>query len=138
MSSIGVVEFWIPAAVLCAVIVLLVRRGQPGRGLLRPSRLVALGCVSLLSAAVVWFFGLSRAGLDLRESCEYEHGVRFDEKWNDAHYAESQNFFPLHARCNADVDLVPAWINPTIVALALLSVAFLCMAIYQGRKKTHA
>ncbi|CAM5513907.1 Integral membrane protein OS=Streptomyces fumanus OX=67302 GN=GCM10018772_38650 PE=4 SV=1 [Streptomyces fumanus] len=81
----------------------------------------------------------------MREACEYDHGVRFDDKWNDALYAESQQFFPLHARCNADVDLVPAWINPTIIALVLLAAALLGAALLlavrslQPRKKeTHA
>jgi hypothetical protein len=145
MSFIGVVQFWIPTAVLSAVIVLLVRHRRRGREFLRPSTLVALSCVSLLNAATFWFIGLSRAGLDLREACEYDHGVPFDDKWNDAHYAESQRLFPLHARCNADVDLVPAWINPTIIALVLLSVALLGTALHlavrtfvRGRKKTHA
>ncbi|CAM5645998.1 Integral membrane protein OS=Streptomyces fumanus OX=67302 GN=GCM10018772_38650 PE=4 SV=1 [Streptomyces fumanus] len=145
MSFTGVVLLWMPTAVVSAVIVLLLRRGRRGRGFLRPSTLVALCCVALLNAATCWFIGLSQAGLDLREACEYDHGVRFDDKWNDAHYAESQQFFPLHARCNADVDLVPAWINPTIIALVLLAAALLGAALFlavrtftEGRKKTHA
>ncbi|MFM9615450.1 hypothetical protein DF268_31170 [Streptomyces sp. V2] len=144
ISFIGAVQFWIPTAIVCVVIALLVRRNQKERRFLRPSSMIALCCISLLNAVTVWAVGFSRTGLDIKESCEYKHGVPFDEEWNNEHYMESQKIFPLHAKCNANVDLVPAWINPTIVALALLSIAFLCVAVYlevhkfiRGRKNVH-
>ncbi|GAB3116034.1 hypothetical protein GCM10027160_24340 [Streptomyces calidiresistens] len=103
-----------------------------------------MSCVALLNALTVWLIGLSPAGLDLKEACEYWNGVPFDEQWHALHHMESQKWFPLHAKCNANVDLVPAWINPMIIALVVLSIACLCMAIYLGvrkflrvRKKTH-
>lgn len=141
----GAVQFWIPTVVVCALVAFLVRRKQRVRGLLRPSSLIAIGCMSLLNAATAWLLGISRGGLDIEESCEYRNGVPFDEKWNDAHYMESQKFFPLHAKCSATVDLVPAWVNPTIIALLLLSAVCLCMAVHRavrnsivGRNTSHA
>jgi len=145
ISFIGAVQFWIPTAFLCTAIAVLVRRKQREKGFLQPSSMIALCWISVLNAVTVWLLGFSRTGLDLKESCEYKNGVPFDDKWNDVHYMESQGVFPLHAKCNATVDLVPAWINPTVIALTLLSVACLCTAIYlevrnftRGRKKTNA
>ena len=144
ISFVGAVLFWIPTVLLCGVVVVAARRRRRGRGWLRPSSFVALGCVALLNAATVWLVGFSRAGLDLRESCESRSGVRFDDAWNDVHYAESQRFFPLHAKCSASVDLVPAWINPAVIALVLLFVGCLGAAGWLGvrhvireGKKTH-
>ncbi|MFD6425955.1 hypothetical protein [Streptomyces sp. NPDC060198] len=84
--------------------------------------------MAVLNAATVWFLGVSRSGLDIRQSCEQGNGLRFDEAWNEAHYSESQSFFPLHAKCSATVDLVPAWVNPAVVTLVLLAGACLCVA----------
>ncbi|MEV7087828.1 hypothetical protein AB0O07_18355 [Streptomyces sp. NPDC093085] len=117
------------------------------RGLLRPSPLTALSFVAFLNAVTVWLLGFSRGGLDLRESCERDGHV-FDDVWNGTHYQESQNLFPLHAKCGAAVDLVPAWVNPAIVFLLLLSIGCLYAAVHltvrenargntRGRKKAH-
>ncbi|WP_326754579.1 hypothetical protein OIE73_25330 [Streptomyces hirsutus] len=42
--------------------------------------------------------------------------------------AQFQRLFPLHNKCNAEYDLVPAWVNPAIVnrvAFVLLATAVL-------------
>ncbi|MFJ7630529.1 hypothetical protein ACIQZN_28995 [Streptomyces sp. NPDC097595] len=129
ISSTGTLAFWTPTVFVCAVIAVVVWRRQRETGLLRPVSMVALCCMALLNAVTAWLLGASQVGLDLKESCEFRHGVSFDEAWNDVHYAESQKFFPLHSKCSATVDLVPAWVNPAIIALTLLAVGFLCGAV---------
>ncbi|MGW2836686.1 hypothetical protein ACWCWD_02660 [Streptomyces sp. NPDC001493] len=131
ISLVGAFQLWLPAAAVSAFVAHRVRRGR-ARGFLRPGPVIAVGGAALLNAATVWFLGFSRIGLDIRESCEYANGVRFDERWNEAHYGESQNFFPLHAKCSATVDLVPAWVNPAFVVLVLLAGACLCLAVFLG------
>lgn len=144
ISLTGAIQFWIPTVLVCAVLTLVVRRKQRTPGLLQASSMAVLSCVAFLNAVTAWVLGLSRNGLDLRESCEQKAGT-FDDAWHDAHDAESQKFFPLHAKCGATVDLVPAWVNPAIVVLLLLSAAGLCAAVGLGvrsssrrRKKAHA
>jgi formate-dependent nitrite reductase membrane component NrfD len=41
----------------------------------------------------------------------------------------SSSSFPLTTKCNAEYDLVPAWANPALAVLALLTVSFLAMAL---------
>ncbi|EFE75095.1 hypothetical protein K7395_22170 [Streptomyces filamentosus] len=144
ISFVGAVQLWIPTVLLSAVIALLVRRRRRTPGLMQPPTMAALGLIAFLNAATAWILGFSRAGLDLRESCERRSGVPFDQKWHDTHYMESQGLFPLHAKCSASVDLVPSWVNPTVIALSILSAAFLCTAVCLGvrtflrrRKKVH-
>ncbi|MER6720463.1 hypothetical protein [Streptomyces halstedii] len=144
ITFIGAVQFWIPTAVVCAAVAVWLARRRRGPGLPRPSSVAALGVVAFLNAATAWVLGLSRAGLDLREACERKAGVPLDDAWNAHHYEQSQKVFPLHARCDATVDLVPAWINPLIVVLLLLTAVCLCTAVCLGarnvtrrRKKAH-
>ncbi|MFI7277918.1 hypothetical protein [Streptomyces sp. NPDC049879] len=132
VSALGVVLVWIPTTVVCVAVVLLVRGRQRKKGLWQPSSLAVVGFVTLLNTATLWFVAVAAGGLDLAEACEYGHGVRFDDEWNSAHYRESGRLFPVHARCSADVDLVPSWVNPALVALALLSLACLGAAVALG------
>ncbi|MFR9725861.1 hypothetical protein ACL02R_21215 [Streptomyces sp. MS19] len=130
--ALGVVQVWIPTTVVCVVVVLLVRARQRRRGLWQPSSLAVVGVVTLLNTVTLWFVAVAAGGLDLEEACEYRHGVRFDDGWNSAHHRESGRLFPVHARCSADVDLVPSWVNPALVVLALLSLACLGAAVFLG------
>ncbi|MEV3927958.1 hypothetical protein [Streptomyces sp. NPDC049944] len=128
-SLTGAVQLWIPTALVCAAVAVAVRRRQRAPGLLRASSMAALACIAFLNAVTTWFLGLAQPGLDIEESCVSRTGS-FDDTWNAAHYLESQRLFPLHAKCGATVDLVPAWVNPTIVVLLLLSGGCLCAAAF--------
>ncbi|MEV1009364.1 hypothetical protein [Streptomyces sp. NPDC049881] len=131
-SSFDVMKLWLPVSTVGVVAVLLSRSGRQGRSPWRPSSMAVLGCVSFFNAVALWFVATAAGGLDLEESCEWGHGVRFDDEWNSAHYRESGRLFPVHARCSADVDLVPSWVNPVIVVLVSFSLACLCAAVCLG------
>ncbi|MEV5999036.1 hypothetical protein AB0M25_07035 [Streptomyces griseomycini] len=75
-----------------------------------------MSCVTLL---VVWFWGAWSGGLDVAETCRLLHGQEFDPDYRGEHPDEPLRVFPLHNRCNASYDLVPAWINPALVCLAV-------------------
>ncbi|MCH0538186.1 hypothetical protein I3F58_01140 [Streptomyces sp. MUM 203J] len=68
---------------------------------------------------------LSQSGLmDKEDACRLD-GAGYDSGFAESHSADSQRPFPLHDWCSAHHDLVPAWVNPTVVicgALALLAV----------------
>jgi hypothetical protein len=53
---------------------------------------------------------------------------RYDESYRAAHRREPQRWFPLHDRCGASYDLVPAWVNPALVVLSVLSLGCLGVA----------
>ncbi len=92
--------------------------------------LTAVGCVT-------WFIGIFAGGLDVEETCE-QRGVRYDDAYRTEHWREPSRWFPLHNRCNADHDLVPAFVNPTLVAVAVLllgCVGGAVAAVVIGRKK---
>lgn len=76
--------------------------------------------VSLVLAAAVWMHGVWSGGLDVKEECELR-GQAWDDEYRQLNLEESGRFFPLHDKCNADYDLVPFWINPAVVLLALLA-----------------
>ncbi|MFV0134822.1 hypothetical protein ACLGIH_16565 [Streptomyces sp. HMX87] len=78
--------------------------------------------------AVAYVTGIFSTGLDVEETCEYGHGVRYDDAYRAAHVEESGRWFPLHSKCDASYDLVPAWVNPAIVLFSLLAAAgVLCL-----------
>jgi len=86
------------------------------------------GCV--VAAVVTWFIGaFSGSSLDPEESC-HAAGVTYDEVYRSAHWREPSQWFPLHNKCNAAYDLVPAWVNPALVLLLLLAIACLGMAVW--------
>ncbi|CAL9567841.1 hypothetical protein SUDANB176_04777 [Streptomyces sp. enrichment culture] len=76
----------------------------------------ALSCFALF---VVWLWGAWSGGLDVAETCRLLHGQPFDPDYRGEHLDEPLRVFPLHNKCNASYDLVPAWINPTLVCLAV-------------------
>lgn len=77
-------------------------------------------------------YGAAAPLLDVRETCEYRHGVGFDRDFWAEHLEESRRLFPLHSRCNAEYDLVPSWVNPTIVCLTGLAAACLIASLCLG------
>ncbi|MET9690074.1 hypothetical protein ABZY81_16620 [Streptomyces sp. NPDC006514] len=76
-------------------------------------------------------------GMDKGEACGEDV---YDSKIDALHQNDPP--FPLHSWCNAEIDLVPSWVNPTVAGLAVLSGVCLVMAAVLGaarviRKKSH-
>jgi hypothetical protein len=113
--------------------------GLPARRWKRPAwwvfpavTLVGIGCVT-------WFVGAFSGGLDVGEACA-ARGVHYDYEYRAEHWREPSRWFPLHNKCNAQDDLVPTFVNPTLVAVAVLllcCVAGAVAASVVGRNK-HA
>jgi hypothetical protein len=85
---------------------------------------VFIGC----TLPVAWLFGALSGGLDVQETCALR-GQTYDHAYRAEHWSEPSQFFPLHNKCNAAYDLVPFWVNPTLVCLAVLAAGSLVMAI---------
>lgn len=106
------------------------RWARPGWWVFPAVVLVGLGCAT-------WFVGAFSGGLDAREACA-ERGVRYDDAYRTAHWREPSAWFPLHNKCHAGYDLVPAFVNPTLVAVAVLLLGCAvgaAAAAVTGRKK---
>lgn len=57
-----------------------------------------------------------------RASTDGENPVLFDRVHYEGNPEEYARIFPLHARCNAGFDFVPAWVNPTVgICFALIA-----------------
>ncbi|MER6498699.1 hypothetical protein ABT218_04680 [Streptomyces sp. NPDC001455] len=82
-------------------------------------------------AANVWGFGIFSGGLDVQETCELTLHTTYDQAWRDRTGADGTSYFPLSDACNEHVVLVPAWVNPTIVALAVLAVGAIVLALFR-------
>ncbi|MFI6874407.1 hypothetical protein ACIBL6_13270 [Streptomyces sp. NPDC050400] len=76
--------------------------------------------LAVLLLAPIWFWGAFSGGLDVAETCALQAGQEYDQDYRSAHWRETSRAFPLHNRCNADYDLVPAWVNPTLAVLAVV------------------
>ncbi len=96
----------------------------------------ALSIPFVLALGLSFLIGAFAAGGDASETCA-KAGQIYDEKYRSENWREPSQIFPLHNRCNADYDLVPFWINPTItllgVVIALLLATSLISAILQHR-----
>ncbi|MFF9479759.1 hypothetical protein [Streptomyces sp. NPDC014733] len=90
---------------------------------------------SLFTALAVWLRGLFSMGLNVREESQFTHHQPYDDAYQDAHTAEYNKWFPLHSKCNANYDMVPAWVNPVVV-LALV-VALVSLAVLVQRAATR-
>ena len=109
---------------LLAVLVMSVwktARGLSARRWERPGWWVFPAVVLVGAGCAVWFAGVFSGGLDAREACA-ERGAPYDEGYRSEHWSEPSRLFPLHNRCNTDYDLVPAFVNPTLVVVAVLLV----------------
>ncbi|MEU1243466.1 hypothetical protein ABZ388_24190 [Micromonospora parva] len=95
-----------------------------------PGWFVATAGLSIVATAVTWFVGaFAGSSMSSAESCR-QAGVNYDSAYRAAHWRESSRWFPLHDRCNATHDLVPAWINPTLVLLTVLAVLSVGVALW--------
>jgi hypothetical protein len=88
--------------------------------------------VALFAGLVTWILGVFRGGLDVRKTCQFVHHEYYDRAYRDAHAAEFQKFFPLHNKCNAHFDLVPAWVNPSITVCAVIAMAAVAVLLKFG------
>lgn len=78
-------------------------------------------CLAVLAFGVAWVTGLSAGGLDVAEACELR-GQPWDCSFHAEHPEDQAISFPVRRRCNAGHDLVPAWVNPVILASAAVIV----------------
>lgn len=88
--------------------------------------------VSLCAGLASWVRGVFGGGLNVRETCLFVHHERYDAKYWDSHAEEFQRIFPLHNKCHAQYDLVPAWVNPAIVTCSLISLAAITVLLWFG------
>ncbi|MFF7677590.1 hypothetical protein [Actinacidiphila glaucinigra] len=91
------------------------------------SLLLSLG--TAVAMFFTWVYGIFSGGLDVEETCELVAGRPYDEAYRIEHVREYTRMFPLHNKCNASFDLVPGWVNPAIVLLALATVFLLGRAM---------
>lgn len=100
--------------------------GNGGETLLRtkPAEVwLKLSALSAFLAFMVFFQGLAASGLDVGEKCG-QAGQAYDHEYRSQNAHEQLQLFPLTAKCDAEYDLVPAWTNPALAVLAILTVAF--------------
>jgi hypothetical protein len=71
---------------------------------------------------------LAGASLDPEEAC-HRAGEAYDRAYRRANFKEYTRWFPLHDKCHAGYDLVPAWVNPVFIALLVLALAGLVYAV---------
>lgn len=89
-----------------------------------PLAWTGLTFASILLLGATFIIGAAASGLDIGEKCA-EAGQLLDRAYRKQHREESRQVFPLRSVCNADFDLVPAWVNPGLVLFAFLTVTFL-------------
>lgn len=81
----------------------------------------------LLALLATAFVGGWAGGKDIDEACAAA-GQVVDQRYRAEHWREPGRLFPMHNRCNADHDLVPGWVNPALVILAVAFVGCLVAA----------
>jgi len=73
---------------------------------------IAAGC-ALLAAFLVYGWGAEHMFTpDIADSCGYDEIYRMPPE-----YQYDVRYFPLSRKCDATTDLVPAYVNPTVLAL---------------------
>ncbi|MCC3650760.1 hypothetical protein LIX60_04555 [Streptomyces sp. S07_1.15] len=92
-----------------------------------PAWLTWSAVLLLMGAGVTYLIGslVPITSLDPEEACN-KAGQAFDWTYRRTNFEEYTQWFPLHNKCNAGYDLIPAWVNPALVALPAL--ALLCLA----------
>lgn len=73
----------------------------------------------------------------MAEACELGAGQTYDHEYRSQNAHEQLQLFPLITKCTPEYDLVPAWTNPALVVLALLTVPFLAVAALFIRVKNR-
>ncbi|WP_314616632.1 hypothetical protein [Streptomyces stackebrandtii] len=87
----------------------------------------------LVATGVTYLAGsLAGASLDPEEAC-HGAGQTYDEAYRRANFDEYAQWFPLHDKCHAGYDLVPAWVNPALAVLPALALLCLAYAIRLSR-----
>jgi hypothetical protein len=95
-----------------------------------PGWFTATAGLCVAATAVTWVLGaFAGSSMDPEESC-HAAGATYDHAYRSAHWQEPSRWFPLHNRCNAHYDLVPAWVNPALVLLPLLATTCLGVAFW--------
>jgi hypothetical protein len=97
----------------------------------RPGVWVLLSVLAAVSTCAVYFVGMFSGGHEIDETCQ-RLGQPYDEAYRSAHWEEPGRWFPQHNKCNAGFDLVPAWLNPALVCLAVVTVACVVLAMAMG------
>lgn len=112
---------------------LMLRRGvkRPPPWHKQPVALIGAALISASLTAVVWVFGIFSGGLDVQETCELTLHTTYDQAWRDRTGADGTSYFPVSDACNEHVSLVPAWVNPTILILAVLAISALVLALFR-------
>ena len=89
------------------------------------------GILSLVSSFIVWLMGVGLAGFDLADQC-LERGYPFDREYlSELHSANKYSkVFPLSSPCNAQDNLIPIWVNPAIIILAVGGIILLTLSVF--------
>ncbi len=99
------------------------------RGWRSPGGWVRLALTAASCALLVYVYGLFNAAVyDIGETCG-RVGQPYDTGYRHAHWQEADLWFPLHNRCNAGYDLVPAYVNPLVVVLTVLTLGCAVTAV---------
>ncbi|WJK38138.1 hypothetical protein O7608_16595 [Solwaraspora sp. WMMA2056] len=104
----------------------------------RPAWFGHAAWASFFLTVLVWLRGFVSGGLNGEDTCRFVHHQPFDAAYWEAHRDDRFRVFPLSNKCNADYDLVPVWVNPTIVVLSVLfviSMVGLCWVIAPRLKR---
>ncbi|MGI5213184.1 transglutaminaseTgpA domain-containing protein [Plantactinospora sp. CA-290183] len=95
-----------------------------------PGTWVRFAVLAASSTVLLYGHGLfSGLTLDTEETCELVKGQEYDTAYRAEHLDEPGRWFPLHNRCNAEYDLIPAYVNPSLVVLAALTLGCLGVAV---------
>ncbi len=95
---------------------------------------VGLSALSALVTGAVYVVGMFSGGHEIDETCA-GLGQPYDQAYRAAHWEEPGRWFPLHNRCSAAFDLVPGWVNPALVCLAVVTVGCMALAIAPWRHR---
>ncbi|ARZ72470.1 hypothetical protein SMD11_6894 [Streptomyces albireticuli] len=106
----------------------LVLRGIRAGAWSAPGLWGGIGLLAGSGAALAFAYGMFAGfgGLDRSETC----GASYDSKFAGEH--DGDPLFPLHSWCGATHDLVPSWVNPSVISLTALSVVSLGVAAVTG------
>ncbi|WP_433341131.1 hypothetical protein [Streptomyces sp. CA-253872] len=116
-------------AVLALLLPALWLRLLAGMWRAHPTRFAG-AAVPLRSGTGLVYLGGALAGPSLDpEEARHRSGQEYDSACLRAHFAEYTRWFPLHDRRHAGYDLVPAWLNPLLIALPALALVTLAHAV---------
>lgn len=97
--------------------------------------LLAASCTVLMYGHGV----LASLAFDIEETCELLKGQEYDHSYRSEHWQEPSRWFPLHNKCNASYDLVPSYVNPSVVVLAIVTLGCAVTAVtmaVRSRRRT--